>query len=191
MLCTTFSKSQIAIEYCYRFKAKNPSGSVFWVHASTIARFEQAYNDIARKLSLPGHEDPKVNSLQLVYEWLSDEDHGAWLMILDNADDIEAFFSSSRHASLLGAEQTPSLFSYLPKISKGSVIITTRDSRVGERLADREKPIAVLPLAMQEAECLLRSKLPQGHKWGEVDTAELLHTLGYLPLAITQAGAFI
>src|SRR5947199_154886 len=106
MLCTTFSKSQIAIEYCYRFKAKNPSSSVFWVHASTAMRFDQAYNDIAKKLNLPGHEDPKVNILQLVYEWLSNEDHNTWLMVLDNADDIETFFS---------AKQMPPLFNYLPK----------------------------------------------------------------------------
>ncbi|KAI9869294.1 MAG: hypothetical protein M1813_000083 [Trichoglossum hirsutum] len=184
-------KSQIAIEYCYRFKAKNPSGNIFWVHASTATRFGQAYNDVARKLSLPGVKDPKANILQLVYEWLSDEDNGTWLMILDNADDIETFFGARPHGSLLGAEQTPSLFGYLPRSSKGSIIVTTRDARIGERLADREKPIMVVPPVIQEAECLLRSKLPPDHEWREVETAELLNALGYLPLAITQAAAFI
>ena len=58
-------------------------------------------------------------------------------------------------------------------------------------MADREKPIAVLPLTEQEADRLLRSKLPQDHERGEVDMVELLHMLEYLPLAITQAGAFI
>ncbi|KAH0565984.1 hypothetical protein GP486_000611, partial [Trichoglossum hirsutum] len=112
-------------------------------------------------------------------------------MILDNADDIEIFFGAKPHESLLEAEQIPPLFGYLPKSSKGSIIITTRDARVGERLADRERAITVLPPGTQEAECLLRSKLPSDHEWGEVETGELLSMLGCLPLAITQAAAFI
>ncbi|KAI9858313.1 MAG: hypothetical protein M1813_007588 [Trichoglossum hirsutum] len=184
-------KSQIAIEYCYRFKAENPSGNIFWVHASTVTRFAQTYNYIARKLNLPRYDSPEINTLQLVSEWLSDEDHGTWLMILDNADDIQTFFSNHAHASLQKDEQPTPLVRYLPRSSKGSVIITTRDARVGERLSDREKPIAVLPLAVQEAEHLLRSKLPQDHEWDGADTVECIDALGYLPLAITQAAAFI
>ena len=112
-------------------------------------------------------------------------------MILDNADDNETFFNARPHASLLKAEQPAALISYIPKSSKGFVIITTRDARIGERLADREKPIVVLPLSLQEAERLLRSKLSQYREWHDMDTAELLDTLGCLPLAITQAAAFV
>jgi hypothetical protein len=183
MLCAMFRKSHIAIEYCQRFRVKNPGGSVFWVDGSTAAGFNQAYNSIARKLNLPGHEGPKVDTLRLVYEWLSDEDHGAWLMVLDNADDIEVIFSAKPTSS--------PLFNYLPRSLKGSIIITTRDARLGERLADMEKPIVVPPLAIQEAERLLRSKLPQDYELGDIDAVDLLNTLGCLPLAITQAAAFI
>ena len=164
---------------------------MFWVHASTVARSGQAYRDIARKLALPGCNDHQVNTLGLVAEWLSDRGHGSWLMVLDNADDTETLFSAGTYTLIHESERPAALFSYIPKSPKGSVIITTRDARVGERLADREKPISVRPLAVQEAERLLRFKLTQDREWGEADIAKLLDTLECLPLAITQAAAFM
>jgi hypothetical protein len=82
------------IEYCYRYKDKHPEARVFWVHASNIARFEQAYKDIASELDLPGLDDPNTNILQLVSKWLADDSNGPWLFILDNADDMGIFFGS-------------------------------------------------------------------------------------------------
>ncbi|KAI9715704.1 MAG: hypothetical protein M1812_005856 [Candelaria pacifica] len=184
-------KSQIAIEYCYRFKDEHPAGNVFWVYANSVARFDQAYREIARKLDLPGWENPKVNTLQLVSEWLSDEEHETWLMILDNADDTEALFGAGSHGLMLEDAQTVPRVSYVPRNSKGSIIITTRDTRVAEILTNREKSIMVLPLSAQEAEFLMHSKLQQDAAGTKADTLELLETLQYLPLAITQAAAFI
>jgi hypothetical protein len=76
-----------------------PEPFVFWVHASTRARFEEAYKDIAERLELPGRNDPKTDVLRLVRNWLSDESNGQWTMILDNVDDIETFFPSKKKAS--------------------------------------------------------------------------------------------
>lgn len=42
-------------------------------------------------MKIPGFDDPKVNTLQLVSDWLTDEDNGSWLMVLDNADDTEVW----------------------------------------------------------------------------------------------------
>ena len=33
------SKSQIAIEYCYRYMERKPDAQVFWVYGGSIARF--------------------------------------------------------------------------------------------------------------------------------------------------------
>ncbi|MCJ1267122.1 hypothetical protein MMC22_007007 [Lobaria immixta] len=59
-------KSQIAIEYCYRFRDRHPDASVFWVHVGTISRFKQAYEAIANDLGLIGKDNPKANLLQLI-----------------------------------------------------------------------------------------------------------------------------
>ena len=134
-------------------------------------------------LLFPATTKPKFDTLQLALKYLSDDAHGSWLLVLDNADDSEIFFQS-------GPQSGP-LVNCLPKSSKGSTIITTRDMRVGESLANREKPIAVLPLQTADAESLLQSKVPGYEEGNKGDSLELLETLNHLPLAITQAAAFI
>lgn len=84
---------------------------------------------------------------------------------------------------------------YLPSHNpKGFVIITTRDSRLG---LSTEKAVIRVPLLDEEsAKQLLRSKLPAmaehqakgGHRH---DMTTLLAKLDYLPLAITQAIAYV
>lgn len=50
--------------------------SIFWVHASTAERVEKAYQEIAKGARLEGAENPTVNHLQLVKQWLEDDDSG-------------------------------------------------------------------------------------------------------------------
>jgi hypothetical protein len=85
-ILTGCRKSRIAIEYCYRFREK-PNAHVFWVHCGNKARFEAAYQAIARAMEISRFQDPRTNTLQLVSDRLSDRDNGSWLMVLDNADD--------------------------------------------------------------------------------------------------------
>ncbi|KAH0536621.1 hypothetical protein FGG08_006515 [Glutinoglossum americanum] len=186
-------KSRIAIEYCYKYRNSHPKAQVFWVHSSNSARFEEAYKDIARELTLPGLDDPDTNTLQLVYKWLSDDASGPWLLVLDNADDMEAFFGSGPHTSSHQSEYQPTaaLVNYLPRSSNGSIIITTRDRRVGERLSDREKSIPVLPFTSVDAEYLLQCKLPESDGLNKAASTGLVKALNYLALPITQAAAFI
>lgn len=99
-------KSQIAIEYAYRARKETPHMMVMWIHASSPERFQQGYKKIAKKLQLPGWDDPKTDVLQLVYEWLLDSQNGQWLMILDNVDETDIFFSND--------QESGSLESYLP-----------------------------------------------------------------------------
>ena len=184
-------KSQIAIEYCYRWHNQYPQGHVFWIHASTPQKINQAYHDIGRKLTIPGWNDPAIDILKLVSEWLSDDEHGPWLLVLDNSDDMETFFGAKSNPLTAGSEQIGPIINYIPRSSNGSTIITTRDKRVGERLTNREKPIEILPMDRPEAESLLWSKVPPDYILDRVRSSELLELLGYLPLAITQAAAYI
>ncbi|KAL6714710.1 hypothetical protein ACLMJK_008135 [Lecanora helva] len=182
-------KSQIAIEYCYRYHEKNPAANVFWVHASTLPQIDQSYRQIARKLSLPDWDDLSPNTFQILCDWLSDPEHGPWLMVLDSADDIDLFFQKPSKGAK--PAQQSQISQFIPRSSVGSIIITTRDRRVAERLADRQKPIAVSPMSNAEAEELLRSKLAQELRPEAAPLVELVDTLGSLPLAISQAAAFM
>ena len=126
----------------------------------------------------------------MVNDYLNDDIHGRWLLVLDNADDADTFFGSPGNVSTQGNRSSKNLVSYLPRSKKGSTIITTRDKRVGEKLATRKTLIVVPPLTTKEALELLRSRLPD-HDQDEANATKLVTELGYLPLAITQAAAFI
>ena len=84
-------KFQIAIEYCYTWKYRYPNSHVFWVHASTFDRFEQAYRDIAKEISILGTEDPQNDTLIIVRDWLNKPENGSWLLVLGNADNLDLF----------------------------------------------------------------------------------------------------
>jgi len=183
-------KSQIAIEYCYIFKERHPEAHVFWTYGSNSTRFEQSYQEIARKISLPGWDDQKVDSLQLVYDWLKDEDSGNWLFIVDNADDASMFYGSKSDDHSGEKDNSKSYARYLPNGPRGLVLVTTRDRRVGERLSGRQRPIDITPMTATDSKELLRSKMSEEH-WCEADAMMLVQELSYLPLAITQAAAFI
>ncbi|KFA66776.1 hypothetical protein S40285_09514 [Stachybotrys chlorohalonatus IBT 40285] len=66
-------KSQIAIEYAYQIRDQSPETWIFWVHASSAARYEQSFRDIADFLKLPGRRNPQNNIFRLLYNWLRGE----------------------------------------------------------------------------------------------------------------------
>lgn len=135
-MLTTQSKSQLAIQYSYNIRNATPQKFVFWVHASTRARFREAYTDIADRLQLPGRLDPKVDIPRLVRNWLCDETNGQWTIILDNADDIEVFYPKQGHAKIGQVSNSIiSLTDYLPQSCNGSILITSRSKDTAARLA--------------------------------------------------------
>jgi tetratricopeptide (TPR) repeat protein len=187
-------KSQIAIEYAYRFHNENPQSHVFWVYAANAARFDQAYRDIARKLKLPRIDDPDVDVCKVVLDWLNEEDSGQWLLILDNADIPGLFFRPVGSEAPNQVNPTKALIDYLPRRlnSKRSLIVTTRNRQLGEDLSNGAECIAILPFALQEARILLQSRAESiADGWNDLDCDKLLEVLGRIPLAITQAAAFM
>jgi tetratricopeptide (TPR) repeat protein len=187
-------KSQIAIEYAYRQQEECPQKWIFWVHAGSAARFEKSYRDIAAVVKLPGLDDPKTDILGRVFQWLKGADSGEWLMILDNADDESIFFSHRRtevHQRSDQNQPTTALSAYLPQNARGSILVTSRNRVAAFKLVDREEHIVKVELMEQNvSKELLRRKLPNDES-NEEECSELVKALGYLPLAITQAAAYI
>ena len=140
--------------------------------------------------SLPGGDDQKVDTLQLVYERLSTEYNDEWLLVVDNADDEAAFFTNKTRECAQELGPSKPLARCLPKSTKGSVLVTTRDKRAGQRLAGREKAIELLPMTAQDSKDLLQSRIAE-EDWDDTDATRLIEELTYLPLAITQAAAII
>lgn len=184
-------KSQIAIEYCYRFRDRHANSNILWVHASTKERFEQAFKSIARRCKLHGWDDPAINALDLVYDWLTGNE--TWLMVLDNADDKDVFFDQRQTIEFQGSDsQRAPLVMYLPQTSHaGSILITSRNRDTAFRLTDSVESLVDVPyMGKEDAIALLRKKLPEDHS-SDDERLELVELLEYLPLAITQAASYI
>ncbi|KAK6449817.1 hypothetical protein FP744_10006067 [Trichoderma asperellum] len=135
-------KTQIAIAYAYWLQKMYQDTSVFWVHASNADRFRQSYASIAKKCNIRGHDDPKADILLLVCSWLKLQNKMQWLMIVDNADDVDLFFPNQLRKGSPGEDghkTTPTtttltnsgLARYIPDCDHGSVLITTRDKKAG------------------------------------------------------------
>ena len=167
---------------------------MFWVHAGTQARFEEGYRRIAEATKLDGWNNPKVNILRLVRSWLCDESNGKWVMIVDNADNPEVFFSPPRGTQTSGGSHpdqgTELLAEFLPQSLNGSILITSRSRAVALRLVESPDFILeVRPMDEGDALTLLRKKLTS--PVDEPPAIELLRALDFMPLAITQAAAHI
>ncbi|KXH43881.1 phosphorylase superfamily protein [Colletotrichum salicis] len=81
-----------------------------------MAMFENAYCAIGRALDVRGiNDDDQADVKGLVKTALERDDVGSWLFIVDNADDTELLFTSSK------------LITYLPSNRKGSILLTTRN----------------------------------------------------------------
>ena len=128
------------------------------MYAANSNRFHDAYQDIARRLKLPGHDAAAVDLRELVLTWLHEED-SQWLMILDNEYDHGLFLHpsdaelSSNEASTAGKP----LIDYLPtRLSTNkSLLITTRKGHLGEDLANGGKCVEVPVFDVQEARLLV------------------------------------
>ncbi|KAH7418770.1 hypothetical protein BKA64DRAFT_208003 [Cadophora sp. MPI-SDFR-AT-0126] len=186
-------KSQLAIEYAYRTRDRSPETWVFWVHASNTARFEESFQHIANCVKIFGRLNPQANILQLVHDWLCDDRKGKWVLILDNVDDA-GFLKArkSRRAGDTGGIQggnSRPLVSYLPQCSHGSILITSRSGEAALQLVRHDDIIKVDSMEKREALELFRRKV--GPEIDHDGTDDLVEELESLPLAITQAAAYI
>lgn len=126
---------------------------------------------------------------------MCDEGSGKWVLIVDNADDSGVFFSLNGERAVIGGgtrgeTQERSLSTFLPNTTNGTIIITTRDRDTAFRFTGRHQDIIqVGPMGHEDALTLLEKKLGDYHE--RDGGAELVRRLDYIPLAITQASAYI
>ncbi|KAI0513162.1 P-loop containing nucleoside triphosphate hydrolase protein [Xylaria bambusicola] len=189
-------KSQLAIEHAYRmrdrFKQEDRQFWAFWVHASTRARVEEDFKRIADIAEVPGRNQSGVNILQLVYQWLQNERIGQWLMVLDSADDLDVFYDINNKGKQKETtkEQKRPLWTYLPQSSNGSILVTTRSGELASRLTGNHKNMIEVG-SMDRAHALELLAARSGSQYDNEDGLKLVEALECMPLAISQAAAYI
>jgi hypothetical protein len=134
---------------------------------------------------MDGWDNPRVDVLRLVRNWLCDESNGRWVMVIDNADDSDVFFQP-----LERAEEADPLSDFLPRSPNGWILITSRSRDVAFRLTGSYSSILeVRRMDVDDALALLQRKL--GFQPNKDDAINLLNILDFMPLAISQAAAYI
>ncbi|KAK1826132.1 hypothetical protein QBC39DRAFT_335302 [Podospora conica] len=179
-------KTQVALQFAHWAKESKPGLSIFWVSALSDSTFRQACADIVKKLAIStsGDDDPRA----LLQEHLSSTNAGEWLLIVDNADDDALLFGDD-------SPTAQGLMNFLPESETGRTLITTRSIRVADNTA-RGSLVHLGKMGFDDAMSHLESCLDKSpiHKDAVRETPEaknLLDELEYLPLAITQAAAYL
>ncbi|MGH7453871.1 MAG: TIR domain-containing protein, partial [bacterium] len=99
-------KTQLAVEYAYRLSHEYEA--VWWLAAESPATLAADYAALAKPLALPEKEAADQNlAIAAVRDWLNH--HDGWLLVFDNAPEVEA------------------LHGYLPQAATGHVLITSRN----------------------------------------------------------------
>ena len=156
-------KTQTAIEYAYRHRKDYQI--IWWIRAEEATTLAADYAQLAIKLDLSGHKTTKqASQIQAVRDWL--EQHTNWLLIFDNAEE--------RH----------DIRPYVPQIGNGHVLITSRNpiwdglgTTLSVDLMQPEEALAFLTKRTNDPDLQAATALAK--------------TLGYLPLALEQAAAYI
>lgn len=154
-------KSQIALEYSHCYASSYDLA--WWVPAEQDASIANALGGLARTLGV--REDAEQDEM-LVALWDRLRRSGNWLLVFDNA------------------ESTPGLERYWPSSGVGHVLVTSRNPA----MRGLAPTIAIPELSAGEAAAFLQKRTGTD----DVATATLLaEDLGFLPLALEQAAAYL
>ncbi|MBY0275662.1 tetratricopeptide repeat protein [Candidatus Binatia bacterium] len=156
-------KTQLALEYAYRHR--HEYDLVGWIRAENPGTLDADLAALAGVLGLPEATAPEDHRrIRAVREWLDTHDH--WLLVFDNVVEPRA------------------IRSYLPRNRAGHVLITSRH----QSWHDLACAVDVDVMSAEEAARLLLSRSGDD----DVEAArELAALLGYLPLALEEAAAYV
>jgi hypothetical protein len=123
-------KTQLTVAYVRRHK--DAYSAIFWLNANDEDSLKQSFAKVAKRILREHPSASRLSSVnteaklekvvEAVNEWLSLAYNTRWLMIYDNYDNPK--LPGQKDLSVLDIHR------FLPHSYKGSVIITTRSSRV-------------------------------------------------------------
>lgn len=112
------------------------------------------------------------------------------MLILDNADDLLPF-GVVKAGKTTNDVQSSTLIEYIPRAPTGTVLWTSRDERIIGTLISSRRGIKVGPMERDESIELLEAARNAEMQDEQREATELLEELQQLPLAISQAGAYM
>ncbi len=168
-------KTQLAVEYAYLNRDKYQY--ILWTTATTYETLFTDFVTLAELLDLPEKaSQDQIITVNAVKWWLERSSH--WLLIIDNADDLEL------------------IRDFLPTRGKGHVILTTRSQATGAlaqplEVTNLEQDDAAVFLLHRARIIPLDASLADASAENQADARAIANLIDGLPLAIDQAGAYI
>ncbi|KAL2783320.1 putative kinesin light chain [Aspergillus keveii] len=156
-------KTQIALELAYHVRDREPECSIFWIPCTSYEAVEQACMSIAQVVGLQDVEP--VDAKERLRTYLS-QSSKKWILIFDNADEFEMWTK--------GSPTAPPLKNIIPWSENGHVLFTSRNRQLALKLAGSNLV-----------------SVPNDFLQDDHVTNALLEQLAFLPLAISQAVAYI
>lgn len=154
-------KTQAAIEFAYRFGSRY--SIIWWIRAEHSASIADHLMWLARELGI----SEVVEQSQILFElWRELRNRGRWLLVFDNVESRQI------------------LDRFWPSTGTGSILLTSRNVAWG----GLGKSIMVDVFEPADAITFLRKR---GKTTEESAAGVVAEKLGYLPLALEQAGAYV
>jgi len=168
-------KTRVAAEYAYCYRENYDA--VLWINAASRDILQADYIALADELDLPERSERDQNSIRkAVGRWFAD--HTGWLLVLDNADDLNM------------------VNEFIPTAYRGHILLTSRAHAAG----DIGTQFKLTPLQPDEGTLFLLRRAKILHRGAPLEDASeqdchdartLAYEMGGLPLALSQAGAYI
>ncbi|WP_321383520.1 NB-ARC domain-containing protein [uncultured Enterococcus sp.] len=159
-------KTQLSLEYAYQYS--EDYDWIWWVSAETESAIVDSYKEFAIAVDLLDKKDIDLTEqfiIETVTNWM--DTHSKWLFIYDNVMELDAESS------------------WFPKDHRANILITTRNHNNHLGIS-----IDVTTLTPEES-CLFLKKRTQIEKDSTTVIEHLAERLGFLPLALEQAAAYI
>ena len=168
-------KTQLALEYCHR-KKDSPYSAIFWVDATTQDRVESSFQSISERIKRQTDDLPDIKGkaafvLKMFTSWTV-----PWLMIFDNYDNPDTF---------------PNIQDFIPQSEFRAILITSRHSGSNALVIDQSSHFLEVSGLEESAAVALLVQQSQTNEVISSDAKKIVERLGYHPLAISQAGAYI
>ena len=180
-ICQTISglggigKTQLSIEYAYKYHYRYKT-CIWFIDAESGSSVYNCFCDFAQHFNLFLPLNYNSKDLQCAIKtWLSE--NRSWLLIFDNLEIMDT------------------IIPYLPDRIKGRILITTRNTRIDYGIS-----LFLDVFSLEEANFFMKKRLSKNNEakmeyYKYEDFTEkssvLIKRLGYLPLALEQAAAYI
>ncbi len=168
-------KTQTAVEYAYRYR--DNYDTILWVKAESLESINSDFVTIAHLLNLPEKQEQEQRLIvEAVKRWF--KNHVGWLLVFDNADDLEM------------------VRNFLPTDGQGYILLTTRAQatrRLAQRIEIEEMDVDEGALFLLRRATIIDSNAPldAASATDRVTAREISQAMDGLPLALDQAGAYI